>query len=265
MVDEFGDNVGAAMMPGGGWTQRHDGCKWTIAQQASDAKYDLVTEAANLFLPWIQQREAFMSEQKARKRQGMIPDFLDVQRQKLMDVKGCSYCKSWYSSARFYNAISCDGVLRRQAKVDMDCQYKARKVDEKYNGWVKNDSTPGPMAQRLQSFGRVEGLVVGAHGEGSPDLLHLLKRIANRAAQTRYRVLGFRSSRAARSTVLKQIHVAVGVEAIRGMARLRIANLGSALAGTASNKAATARRNQARHLFHEQNQAYFARHCYYDI
>ena len=35
VVDEYGDNVGAAMMPGGGWTQRHDGCKWTIAQQAS--------------------------------------------------------------------------------------------------------------------------------------------------------------------------------------------------------------------------------------
>ena len=121
------------------------------------------------------------------------------------------------------------------------------------------------MVQRLQSFGRVEGLVVGAHGEGSPDLLHLLKRIANRAAQTRYRVLGFRSSRAARSTVLNQIYVAVGVEAIRGMDRLRIANLGSALAGTTSNKAAAARRNQARHLFYEQNQAYFARHCYYDI
>ena len=137
-------------------------------------------------------------------------------------------------------------------------------MTDKYK-WDTNDSTPGPMVQRLQSFGRVEGLVVGAHGEGSPDLLHLLKRIANRAAQTRYRVLGFRSSRAARSTVLNQIYVAVGVEAIRGMDRLRIANLGSALAGTTSNKAAAARRNQARHLFYEQNQAYFARHCYYDI
>ena len=264
-MDEFGDNVCAATMPGGGWTQRHDSEKWTIAQQASYAKYDLVVEANNLFLPWIQQREACMWEVKTRKRQGMIPDFLDVKRQKLMDVKGCSYCKAWYSPARFFQANRNDGVLRRQTKVHLDCGYKARKVDVKYNGWNKNDSTPGPMAQRLQSFGRVEGLVIGAHGEGSPDLLHLLKRIANRAAQTRHRVLGFRSSRAARSTVLNQIYVAVGVEAIRGMDRLRIANLGSALTGTTSNKAAAARRNQARHLFYEQSQAYFARHCYYDI
>ena len=121
------------------------------------------------------------------------------------------------------------------------------------------------MEQRLRTFGRVEGLVIGAHGEGSPDLLKMIKRIAKRAAQTRYRVMGFSSSRAANSTMINQIYVAAGVEAIRGMARLRIANLGSALAGTASNKAAAARRNRARHLFYEQSQAYFARQCYFDI
>ena len=121
------------------------------------------------------------------------------------------------------------------------------------------------MARRLQSFGRVEGLVVGAHGEGSLDLLKLMKRIATRAAQTRYRVMGFSSSRAAKSTVLNQIYVAIGVEAIRGMARMRLENLGSALAGAASNRAQAARRTRARRLFYEQSQAYFARHCYFDI
>ena len=77
--------------------------------------------------------------------------------------------------------------------------------------------------------------------------------------------MGFSSPRAAKSTVLNQIYVAVGVEAIRGMARMRIENLGSALADTTSNRDAAKRRSRAKHLFYEQSQAYFARHCYYDI
>ena len=121
------------------------------------------------------------------------------------------------------------------------------------------------MAKRLQDFGRVEGLVVGAHGEGSPDLIKLLGRMATRGAMTRYRVLGFRRPRDARSTVLNQLYVSLGVEALRGMARLRIANLGSVLAGPTSTKAAAARRRSQQHLYYEQNQAYWARQCYRDI
>ena len=69
--------------------------------------------------------------------------------------------------------------------------HKAKDVDTKYNGWDKNSDVQGPMAQRLNDFGRVEGLVVGAHGEGSPDLLHLISRIAKRAAMTKFRTMGF--------------------------------------------------------------------------
>ena len=265
VVDAYGDNVAAATMPGDGWRTRHDSCKWLIAQQASWAMYHVVTEPSNLFLPWIKQKDAFLGQQKARKRQGMIPDFLDVKRQALMDVKGCSFCKSRYKAARFHKAKTCDAVLERQVEVHVKAREKARKIDRDYNDWDRHSTVDGPVAQRLQSFGRVEGLVVGAHGEGSPDLLKLIKRIARRAAQTRFRVMGFNSARGAYSTVLNQIYLSVGVEAVRGMARLRIANLGSALAGSASNKAAAARRNQARHLYYEQTQAYFARQCYYDI
>ena len=65
--------------------------------------------------------------------------------------------------------------------------------------------------------------------------------------------------------MLNQIYLSIGIEAVRGMARLRIAKFGAALAGSTSTKAATARRNRARHLYYEQCQAYFARQCYYDI
>ena len=82
---------------------------------------------------------------------------------------------------------------------------------------------------------------------------------------TKFRTMGFSSARGAKSTVLSQLYVTLGVEAIRGMASLRINNLGAILAGTTSTKAATARRNRAQNQFYKQDQAYWARMCYRDI
>ena len=93
--------VAAAMLAGDGWRTRHDFIKWLIAQQASWAMYHMRVETNNLFLPWINQRDDFMRDQKARKRQGLILDFQDVQRQVIMDVKGCSYCPTRYNTTHF--------------------------------------------------------------------------------------------------------------------------------------------------------------------
>ena len=69
----------------------------------------------------------------------------------------------------------------------------------------------------------------------------------------------------ARSTVLNQIYMALGVEAIRGIAHIRVANLSLALAGSSSRKASSKRRKAAKAVFEEQNLAYWHRHCYYDL
>ena len=105
-------------MAGDGWRTRHDSIKWLIAQQASWAMFQMRVEPNNLFLPWIKQRDDFMRDQKARKRQGLIPDFLDVQRQVLMDVKGCSYCPTRYGAKHFRDAKTCHAVLVRQREVN---------------------------------------------------------------------------------------------------------------------------------------------------
>ena len=263
-VDAFGDNVGRAMMDGGGWTARHDAFKWTLTQQAAWAMYQVRVEPNNLFLPWIKQRQQFLATVKARKRQGMVPDFLDIKRQALMDVKGCAF-GTRYSPARFFQAQTCDAVRSRQQQVHTDALRKAKQVDAKYNGWDKNSDVPGPMTQRLADFGRVEGLVVGAHGEASKDLISLIRRITDRACETRFRQMGFQSPRSAKSTVKQQIYLSLGIEAVRGMARLRIQNLAAALAGSKSTKAAAARRARAKRQYDEQAHAYWARHCYFDI
>ena len=50
--------------------------------------------------------------------------------------------------------------------------------------------------------------------------------------------MGFKSPIAAKSTVLAQVSLAIGIEAIRGVARVRLTNLGTVFAGHASAKAA---------------------------
>ena len=81
--------------------------------------------------------------------------------------------------------------------------------------------------------------------------------MVEKGALSRFRVLGFDSALAARSTtVLNQIYTSLGVEVIRGVARLRVANLSTDLASSSSRKAAKARRQAAKSLFEEQNLAY---------
>ena len=91
LVEECGDNVARAVMDGGGWTTCHDEFKCMLTQQTEWGMYQVRLDPNSFFLPWIKQRQQFLTPVKARKRQGMVPDFLDVKRQTLMDVKGCAF------------------------------------------------------------------------------------------------------------------------------------------------------------------------------
>ena len=256
VIDRYGDVLCSAPLDKGQWTVRHDQFKWTLAKQCLWACYDVGVEVAHLFLPVINQKQSFLKKEKQRQRQGLVPDMIDVERQRLMDVKTMSFNPSRYSSARFHNGKRVGAAEFRADVVNRECVNKAKVVDEKYNGVDFAVSGPGPVLRRLQAYGRVEGLTVGAHGESSPDLDTLIKRIADKGAMSRYRVLGFESPLDARSTVINQIYMTLGIEAIRGVARLRVANLSTALAGSRSRKAAKARRQAAKALFEEQNLAY---------
>ena len=149
--------------------------------------------------------------------------------------------------------------------VSRECIAKAKAADRDYNGWDYDSQGAGPVLRQLQKFGKVEGFVVGAHGECSQALMHFIKRVANQGALTRFRTMGFKSPLEARSTVLSQMYMALGVEAIRGIARIRVANHALALAGSRSRNAESKRRKAAKTSFEEQNLAHWHRHCYFDL
>ena len=106
---------------------------------------------------------------------------------------------------------------------------------------------------------------VGAHGEFSPDLLHLVEKLAEQGAQSRHRDMGFDSPKAASAAVKQQVFLSLGVEAVRGMARMRIDKLGAALAGNTSTNNGTTRRQRGKQTFRQQTEAYERRHCFFDI
>jgi len=201
---------------------------------------------------------------KHRKRQGLVPDFLDVRNQRFMDVKTMSFGRL-YSNARFRHALRSDTVRLRGLQVHKVAADKARDIDIQYNWWIPGSGTLGPVQQRLQGFGRIKGLVVGAHGEFSPDLIDFVEKLAEQGAQSRHRDMGFDSPKAAMSTVKQQVFLALGIEAVKGMARMRIDKLGVALAGNTSTTHGTARRQRGKQTFRQQTEAYERRHCFFDI
>ena len=155
--------------------------KWTLYEQAVWCNYALGMEPANLFLPFISQKDAFMA-QPARKRQGMVPDLIDINRRVLMDVKTIHY-GSIYRPIRFKEAARCDTVRFRADQVHTNMLRKDRQIDRAHNGWSPDRTDAGPVTRALMGYGHVDGLAVGAHGECSPDIHSLIERMVCRGAQ----------------------------------------------------------------------------------
>ena len=132
--------------------------KWSLADQAEWYRFVVHTEPIHKFLSFIRRRDSFHTK-RARQRQGLMPDLLDVRGQRLMDIK-CMTCGTNYGPARFRHAQRCDAVKVRGEKVHADVTAKARKIDVDYNDWAPSSVTPDPVQQRLQGFGRVFGLVI---------------------------------------------------------------------------------------------------------
>ena len=103
-----------------------------------------------------------------------------------MDVKTISYCKTRYGSARFRNATRCGAVEFRAEQVHGECVRSAKNADSNYNGHEFDAHGPGPVLKCLTSYGRIQGLVVGAQGECNKSLADFIARIADQGALSRF-------------------------------------------------------------------------------
>ena len=83
----------------------------------------------------------------------------------------------------------------------------------------------GPIEQRLLQFGPVLGLTAGGFGEMNSYMDVLVDLIATKAAEDKWRLMGATSLAQAKQTFVIRVRRSIGVEAARGLARLRLANL----------------------------------------
>ena len=250
VLDEHGCNLATATLPGDGWRTQHDAIKWRIAGDMAEMQARAATEVYGLFAAYIpQQGRARLDGETARKRQGLVPDFLlyadwgGPERPFLLELKTLHFGTSTYS----HEARRCDAVARRARAVPAEYVTKARITDQRYCGTPLGEL--GPVSHQLQTYDRVRGLVFGSWAEASPDVEQLLGTLARKGAAHHWRELGCQSDATAVGTLAWMLRRRWGITALRENARLkleRLAFVGRGAAAAASRRLRAASYHAAR-------------------
>ena len=223
-LDPYGNLLTLFTSKGDGWRQRHDAWKWMVDNLLREAGIDHTCEVAGLFTHLVQQRERFL-QQSFRKRQVAVPDFrvsfLPPLRL-LADVKGL-YCGEIYAGPA--QNEQCGAVFRRQGRVHADCHRAARAADVKFNALDPDNADLGPIGRALDAYARIRGWVIGAFGEASPDVHELVKELGDIGATRGWRDMGASSAEEASAVLRGRARRHLGIEGVRGHARLKLDRL----------------------------------------
>ena len=161
----------------------------------------------------------------ARKRQGLVPDFLFTlaldgpERELLFELKTLHAGPATYPSS----VHRCGAVARRARALPAEYAAKARHVDQRFCG-TPADAT-GPVETKLRTFDPVRGLVFGAWGEASPDVERLLSAFCRSGAQHHWRGMQAESASNAQGVLAWMLRRRWGMTALREAARLKLERL----------------------------------------
>ena len=246
-LDKYGDNLTCLKMKGWtGWQQhltQHNGLKNTMWDLGIMCSWDGSCEPFGLFSGYIQNEEEFRQLPR-KERQAIIPDFLirgSDESQYLGDVKTRHASPNNYTGADLRREPA-GAVNRRGREVHKLYIKAAKKADVKYNN-VPEGAGGGPLQNKLEQYGRVRGYVFGAHGEASADVSEFVSMLGEVGSERTWRDMGARSQREAASVIKSMARQAIGVEAARGAARLKLARI-AVMSGDMNQ--AGSRRRQAR-------------------
>jgi hypothetical protein len=118
----------------------------------------------------------------------------------------------------------CAAVNRRAAATPADLVTKARNLDIRYCG-ADPETGPGPIEDRLLSFGPVRGLVFGHWSEASEHVELLLSGAAHTGALRHWTTMGARESNDALGSLAWLLRRRWGMTAWRANARLLLDRL----------------------------------------
>ena len=124
--------------------------------------------------------------QRGRGRQGLHPDFRielpsaqGEPQVRLAELKMIGAVPKWYPRSGPCGRRK-RGVERRSALLAEDYRKPLAVLDQRYHG-----TQAGPLVKRLESYGQLQGLVVGAFQEGCDDIHALLDVIADSQLRAR--------------------------------------------------------------------------------
>ena len=144
------------------------------------------------------------------------------------------------------------GADKRAGGLQKIYENKLKALDRRYHGTREKEK--GPLERRLDSFGKLEGLVVGAWGEGSKDLHALVKTMAEARVLASSQARGFVAGEGELSIATANIRRVLSCVFVRAQALCllaRLSQVGAGARGAADRRAAAikadfTRRQEAR-------------------
>ena len=241
IIDAFGDTIMCCNeLPGDTWRTRHDTCKMAISRECAAAKLPHDVEVYGLFahlLPAVATEQGG-ELQFARARQGLVPDFRlrlptpQGPTDTLAELKIISAGSTWHPAG-----AEGTGVERRAATLAPYYRRGLAKYDRQFHGTVGDEK--GPLVTKLESYGKLEGLVVGPWGNGSHDLHSLVRTLAETKVAARSRARGWEGSDQELGLVMGEIRRALSLDFVRAQALClltRLTYLGDGAGGAARRR-----------------------------
>ena len=157
--------------------------------------------------------------QRGRGRQGLLPDFrmelptplgqstFQLAELKVIGAAGSCYPRSGPCARRKR------GVERRASKLPGEYRRPLEKLDRRHHGAQQGQE--GPLVRRLNSYGPLIGLVVGAFQEGSNDLHALLGTLADSQLRAKGLARGREGTDQERSIILAGLRRALSMAAAK--------------------------------------------------
>ena len=155
-----------------------------------------------------------------------LPDPVDGKRRRLCELKSIQCCPSRYRPGQKQKAVD-----RRAGLLQGEYVKKARDIDRDFVGVQIGE---GPVERKLQQFGEVHGLVMGAFSEASEDMHNLIQamaesRVATVDLQTEHHGSGEREDI---SVVIGQLRRRLSVATVRANINCLLARLSLVGEGT---------------------------------
>ena len=195
-------------IPGDSFRHRHDKVKTVLNSFCLSSSIRAECEVFGAFKDLIPVNVLEQGEEgleRGRGRQGLLPDF----RMELPSPEGVTYrlaelkiigaVNKWYPRSGNC-ARRKRGVERRSGLLYEEYRKPLAALDSRFHGTQQGEV--GPLVRRLNSYGQLQGLVIGAFQEGSKDIHTLLDVLADSQMKAKGLARGREGSNQERATIL---------------------------------------------------------------